>query len=78
MKAIITLIIAGAAIWYFWLGGLDRKISSDQIEQYKLAKQSGDRASACVQAKLVAQSYLTAGNEDKYLTWKRVETEDCK
>lgn len=55
-----------------------RSVVDDTIDQYNIAKRSGDKMDACVHAGFVAAAYLQAKDEDGYKHWKAVEKADCK
>lgn len=54
-----------------------KKVSSDAVEQYHIAKRQGDPIQVCVQAGLVSASYLQEKNESSYQNWKSIEKADC-
>jgi hypothetical protein len=75
--------------YMFWGGGLEREadktmddihhqVVADSLAQYKITKQSGAPIDSCVQAGLVAASYLQAQDQANYAKWKRVEGRDCE
>lgn len=75
--------------YMFWDGGLEREadrtmddinqqVVADSLAQYKIAKQSGTPIDSCVQAGLVAASYLQAQDQANYAKWKRLEGRDCE
>jgi|ERR1035437_219781 hypothetical protein len=87
-SAIITLIVLGFGIWYFWGGGMDKqvqtsmqeienKVASDAVEQYRIAERQGDKMQICVQAGFVSAAYLQAKDEANYRTWKETEKQTC-
>lgn len=76
--ALIQLIIAGAFLIWLFSGGPEQKVATDFEQQYRISKQSGDQMSVCVQAQLVAQGYLQAKEQEKYLQWKKVERLECR
>jgi hypothetical protein len=78
LQALWALVVAGAAIWYFWGGGLEDQVASDSIETYKIAKRSGDEMQACVHAGIVSAAFLQSKNEEKYRQWQKTEKEDCE
>lgn len=78
--AIVVLVIVGVA-------SVDKKkithdayrsVIDDSIDQYNIAKRSGSKMDACVQAGFVSAAYLQAKDEDGYKHWKDVEKADCK
>lgn len=88
VKGVIGLLILGAGGWYFFGGGLDQQtnkeierindqVAVDFVEQYQLAKKSGDLIQICVQAQMVSAGYLQAQDEPNYLKWKDIEKADC-
>ncbi len=88
-KGILSLLILGAGGWFFFGGGLEQQASRDLdriedqvavdfVNQYNLAKKSGDAIQICVQAGMVAAGYLQAEDQPNYLKWKEIEKADCK
>jgi len=89
IQSIITIIILVGLAWYFFGGGLEKQVASDMqsihnkvandaVDQYQIAKRNGSRIDICVQAGLVAASYLQAKDETNYRRWKNTEEMDCK
>ena len=88
MKRAVTAVIAAGAI-SLWLwpkleppGVEDVRAEAwravtDALAQYDSAKHSGAAMEACMQAGFLASAYRIAGDEAKYLSWKRVEAADC-
>ena len=66
VRALIALGLLIGGIWFFWGGGLERKVASDQIEKYEMAKRNGNKTDACIEAGVIAAAYLDAKDEDKY------------
>jgi hypothetical protein len=56
---------------------INKKVASDAVEQYEIAKRGGTAMDRCVQAGMVAAAYLQAKDEDNYTTWKATEGADC-
>lgn len=54
------------------------QVSANMIEQYKIAVRQGDPIQICVQAGLVAASYLQASDEANYRQWKKTEVAQCR
>ena len=54
------------------------QVANDFEVQYAAVVQSGTLIDRCVRAGLVAEGYLQAANNQKYMEWKGVETADCK
>lgn len=88
LSAIIGGVIAVGLIWFFVGGGLERQVAKDMrqieaqvaddmVQQYHIAKKSGDPIDVCVHAGMVAASYLQAKDDSSYENWKQIETRDC-
>ncbi len=86
--ALVGLLMIGGFGWYYFGGGLEQqadrsldqikdKVAADAVVQYGIAKRNGTAMDACVQAGLVAASYLQAQNEVSYQEWKQIEKADC-
>ena len=54
------------------------KVVRDAVQQYDLTKMHGTAVDRCVQAGLVAQAYLQAGNGSLYESWKQTESRECR
>jgi hypothetical protein len=65
-------------MWWAYGGGIEHQVATDELKQYNIAKQQGDKAEICVEAGLVAAAYLQAKDSDNYDIWKRTESSDCK
>ena len=89
IKALLSLVVFGGVLWYFYGGGLDMQVERDMqqihnqvaldaVAQYNIAKQSGSSIDACVQAGLVSAAYLQAQDQASYARWKDVEKADCR
>ncbi|HKQ48545.1 MAG TPA: hypothetical protein VJZ71_10780 [Phycisphaerae bacterium] len=86
--AIIGLLVAIGAIWYFFGGGLEKQtakdlnkieqqVAADAVKQYEIAKRSGTAIDAYVHAGLVAAAYLQAQDESNYRKWKAIEKQEA-
>ena len=75
---ILSVIVFGAIIWYFFLGGLEGSVASDFEKQYEMAERSGDRMQMCVQAGMVAAAYMQANDDAGYRRWSAKESSDCR
>lgn len=53
------------------------QVANDAVAQYGIAKRQGDAMMTCVQAGMVAASFLQAKNEVQYNVWKATERDDC-
>ncbi len=73
---IIGGLVALGFLVYLFGGGIERSTSNEFIEQYKMAKKNGDASMACVQAGVIAASYLGI-DEARYKRWKQTESVDC-
>ena len=78
LQAILGLVAMGLMGWYFWGGGIEKKVSQDAIKQYEIAKRGGSAIDACVQAGIVSASFLQAKDESNYQQWKEQEERDCR
>ncbi|MDZ4307359.1 hypothetical protein [Allopontixanthobacter sp.] len=56
---------------------IHKQVAQDATDQYDIAKRQGDLIQICVQAGLVAASYLQAKDEANYNSWKLIEDADC-
>jgi len=77
IRAIVGLVVAIGAFWYFLGGGIENQVASDAVKEYEIAQRNGTRMDACVHAGLVAAAYLQAKNESDYRQWKAIERTDC-
>jgi hypothetical protein len=57
---------------------IHQQVANDMVQQYEIAKRSGDAMQTCVQAGLVAAGYLQGKDEAAFNRWKAIEGEDCK
>ena len=84
----ISIALLGGAAWFLFGGGLEKKaandmakleqqVASDFTQQYEIAKRNGSPADICIQAGIVAASYLQAKDEPNYQTWKATQKSDC-
>jgi hypothetical protein len=89
INAIAGLAIAGLVIWFFFGGGIEQQtdkemqrigdqVANDAVDQYNIAKRSGDLMQICVHAGIVSAAYLQAKDEANYQLWKETETSECK
>lgn len=58
--------------------GINKKVIDDSIDQYNIAKKSGNAIDICVHAGMVKAACLQAKDEDGYKLWAEREKEDCK
>lgn len=88
-KGVVSLLVLGVGGWFLFGGGLEQQASRDLdriedqvavdfVNQYNLAKKSGDAIQICVQAGMVSAGYLQAEDQANYLKWKEIEKADCK
>lgn len=77
LQLIVSAVFALGMLWYFVGGGLSHGVANNFVEQYKIARQSGNPIDACVHAGIVAAAYLQAHDQTNYETWKRTERSDC-
>lgn len=78
LQAIFGLVAMGLMGWYFWGGGIEKKVAQDAIKQYEIAKRGGSAIDVCVQAGIVSASFLQAKDESNYQQWKEQEERDCR
>lgn len=57
---------------------IDRKVTSDAVRQFEIAKRNGNPIDVCVQAMGVSAAYLQANDESNYASWKDVERQACR
>ncbi len=85
---ILSLIIIGSFGWLFWGGGFQWQVASsmqsnyeqvvsDNLQQYQIASDSGNKQDMCLYAGIVAGSYLQAKDEANYQQWKQTEQTNC-
>lgn len=88
VSAVVGGIVAVAAIWFYFGGGLERQaardmakiemqVAEDAVKQYDIAKTSGSAMDRCVQAGFVAAAYLQAKDDANYKVWKQTESDEC-
>lgn len=67
--------------WWYFGGGLTSHVEDEVVqqalEQYEIAKRSGDPIQTCVHAGMVTAAYLQAKDEAKYQEWLAVERGNC-
>lgn len=89
VQGLISLIIFGGLIWFYFGGGLEQQVAQDMdrihkqvvedaIKQYEITKRSGTPIDAVVHAGLVSAAYLQAKDEPNYKKWKAIEEEERK
>ena len=89
VAGVISLAVFGALSWFYFGGGLSwwsgqelnkiqDQVAQDQVQQYNIAKQSGNPIDICVQAGMVAAAYLQAQDQTQYAQWKEIERTDCR
>ncbi len=75
--AVVSLVAFLGVIWFLFGNGIENIVAKDMLDQYRLAKKSGDNIAICVHAGLVAAGYNQAKDEKNYLKWKAIERSDC-
>ena len=70
--------IVGASLYFFMGGGVEKKVAADALEQYRIAKNSGNKMQACVHAGFVSAALLQAKDEKHYIEWQEVEKAVCQ
>lgn len=78
LQLIVGVIIAVGIAWFFFAGGIEKRVANDAVKQYEMAQRSGTPSDICVQAMLVSASYLQAKDESNYQRWKQTEGADCE
>lgn len=66
-----------AAIAAPGMDSITRKVATDAVAQYEMAKRQGDQIQTCVQAGFVSAAWLQAKDEPKYIAAKAQEKADC-
>jgi hypothetical protein len=56
---------------------IEMQVATDFLEQYKIAKRSGNAMDTCIQAGLVKASLLQLHDEKRYKEWTKVEEIEC-
>ena len=59
------------------MAGIYKKVCTDAVEQYNIAKRSGTPIDVCVHTGMVAAAFLQAKDDAGYAQWKKTEREDC-
>lgn len=72
ISSIITVLAVGIGIWYFYGGGVESGVASDEIKQYEISIKNSDHVNASVHAGIAAQAYLQAGDEKNYKKWQDI------
>lgn len=54
------------------------QVANDAVQQYEMAKRSGDKMQTCVQAGFVKAAYLQAKDEPAFQKWTATEKADCE
>lgn len=78
VASVVSIFIVIWLLWSFFGGGIQKKVAFDMTQQYNIAKKGDDAIQTCVQAGIVAASYLQARDELKYQEWKEIERNDCR
>jgi hypothetical protein len=76
ITSIITVIAIGIGIWYFYGGGVESEVASDEIKQYEISVKNNDHVNASVHAGVAAQAYLQAGDEANYKKWQKIADQE--
>lgn len=56
---------------------IHNQVADDAVQQYEIAKRSGDKMQTCVQAGFVKAAYLQAKDEAAFQKWTATEKADC-
>jgi hypothetical protein len=89
LKAIVSIAILIAVVWFFFGGGLENQaakqmdeihnqVADDAIKQYEIVKKNGNEIECYTQASLVAAAFLQAQDEANYNKWKEIEKTHAK
>jgi hypothetical protein len=57
--------------------GIKRKVATDAVAQYEIAKRNGTPMDVCAQAGMVSAAFLQVPDEASYSRWKQTEKTDC-
>lgn len=77
IQAISAVVIAFAAVWFYFGGGIHQVVADDVIQQYELAVKGGNTIEICVKAKLVVEAFNQGHDEANYLKWQQVVHNVC-
>ena len=75
ISTIISIIVLIVGIWYFYGGGVERGVASDEIKQYEMCMRNNDYIGASAHAGIVSAAYQQAGDEGNYRKWKTLSDE---
>ncbi len=78
VQGVVALAVFGATAWFFWAGGLERKVADDMIANYNTAKATGDAMQTCVHAGMVVAAYIQANDAANAKVWQATERSDCE
>lgn len=56
---------------------INNTVANDFVEQYNIAKRSGNKMDACVAAGFVKAGFLQAKDDVNYQKWTAIEKSDC-
>jgi preprotein translocase subunit SecF len=70
ISMIISIIVIAISIWYFYGGGVERGIATDEIKQYEMCIRNNDFIGASAHAGIASAAFQQAGDEDGYRKWK--------
>jgi|GEM_PF-1412803 len=75
ISTIISIILIVIGIWYFYGGGVERSVASDEIKQYEMCIRNNDYIGASVHAGVVSAAFQQAGDEENYRKWNTLHDE---
>ena len=89
LKGILGILFFVFIIYFYFGGGLEHQVAKDmqnisnivaedQMKQYDIAKNTGNKMDAYIQAGFVAAAYLQAKDELNYQKWKNIQKQDGK
>lgn len=76
ISAIITLVIMGLLVWYYFFGGVEKSVANNFVKNYEIAKRNGNTLDAATQAGIAAAAFLDAKDETNYLKWKKIADDE--
>jgi hypothetical protein len=80
-RALWTLFLFAAGLFWAFGGStwwINRQVSSQMEDEYKMAVKDGSPMDICVHAGLVSAGYLQSGDQEKYREAKSTERSACR
>ena len=75
---ILLALMAFAGFMHVTGAGIESEVVKDSIEEYDVARATGDAASVCVHAALVKEACIQAHDEKCAKEWAAREKADCE